>query len=155
MEQFKEEQEQEGKEFMRKNTPYSDLFQTIGIKIKRKADDQVNELGLNAQQGRVIGYIYEHQEKGLIQKNLADVFNRRDATITSMLKGLEKNGYIVRKIPANNERQKNLYVLPKGEQVIQDIEQMFATVENEIVKSLTDEEQATLMRLLTKVNQNL
>jgi len=140
---------------MRENTPYSDLFQTIGIKIKRKADDQVNELGLNAQQGRVIGYIYEHQDEGLIQKNLADAFNRRDATITSMLKGLEKNGYIVRKIPADNERQKNLYVLPKGEQVIQDIEQMFATVENEIVKSLTDEEQATLMRLLTKVNQNL
>lgn len=140
---------------MRENTPYSDLFQTIGIKIKRKADEQVNELGLNAQQGRIIGYIYEHQDEGLIQKNLADAFNRRDATITSMLKGLEKNGYIVRKIPANNERQKNLYVLPKGEQVIQDIEQMFATVENEIVKSLTDEEQATLMRLLTKVNQTL
>ena len=53
---------------MRENTPYSDLFQTIGIKIKRKADDQVNELGLNAQQGRVIGYIYEHQDEGLIQK---------------------------------------------------------------------------------------
>lgn len=140
---------------MRENTPYSDLFQTIGIKIKRKADEQVNELGLNAQQGRIIGYIYEHQDKGLIQKNLADVFNRRDATITSMLKGLEKNGYIVRKIPANNERQKNLYVLPKGEKVIQDIEQMFTTVENEIVKSLSEEEQATLMRLLTKVNQNL
>jgi len=110
---------------MRENTPYSNLFQTIGIKIKRKADEQVNELGLNAQQGRIIGYIYEHQDEGLIQKNLADVFNRRDATITSMLKGLEKNGYIVRKIPANNERQKNLYVLPKGEKVIQDIEQMF------------------------------
>ncbi|MGF6355280.1 MarR family transcriptional repressor of mepA [Paenibacillus sp. 4624] len=140
---------------MRENTPYSDLFQTIGIKIKRKADEQVNELGLNAQQGRIIGYIYEHQDEGLIQKNLADVFNRRDATITSMLKGLEKNGYIVRKIPANNERQKNLYVLPKGEKVIQDIEQMFSTVENEIVKSLSEEEQATLIRLLTKVNQNL
>lgn len=110
---------------MRKNTPYSDLFQTIGMKIKRKADDQVNELGLNAQEGRVIGYIYEHQDEGLIQKKLADVFNRRDATITSMLKGLEKNGYIVRKIPADNERQKNLYVLPKGEQVIHDVERMF------------------------------
>ncbi|MGQ8870694.1 MarR family winged helix-turn-helix transcriptional regulator [Paenibacillus sp. TSA_86.1] len=140
---------------MRENTPYSDLFQTIGIKIKRKADDQVNELGLNAQQGRIIGYIYEHQDEGLIQKNLADAFNRRDATITSMLKGLEKNGYIVRKIPANNERQKNLYVLPKGEQVIHDVGKMFAAVENEIVKSLTDEEQATLMHLLTKVNQSL
>lgn len=140
---------------MRKDTPYSDLFQTIGIKIKRKADDQVNELGLNAQQGRIIGYIYEHQDNGLIQKNLAEAFNRRDATITSMLKGLEKNGYIERKIPSNNERQKNLYVLPKGEQVIQDVAQMFAKVEHEIVASLTEEEQATLMQLLTKVNQNL
>ncbi|MCG7377754.1 MULTISPECIES: MarR family winged helix-turn-helix transcriptional regulator [Paenibacillus] len=140
---------------MRKDTPYSDLFQTIGIKIKRKADDQVNELGLNAQQGRIIGYIYEHQDNGLIQKNLAEAFNRRDATITSMLKGLEKNGYIERKIPSDNERQKNLYVLPKGEQVIQDVAQMFAKVEHEIVASLTEEEQATLMQLLTKVNQNL
>ncbi|MCM3174266.1 MULTISPECIES: MarR family winged helix-turn-helix transcriptional regulator [Paenibacillus] len=140
---------------MRKDTPYSDLFQTIGIKIKRKADDQVNELGLNAQQGRIIGYIYEHQDNGLIQKNLAETFNRRDATITSMLKGLEKNGYIERKIPSDNERQKNLYVLPKGEQVIQDVTQMFAKVEHEIVASLTEEEQATLMQLLTKVNQNL
>lgn len=140
---------------MRKDTPYSDLFQTIGIKIKRKADDQVNELGLNAQQGRIIGYIYERQDEGLIQKNLAEAFNRRDATITSMLKGLEKNGYIERKIPSNNERQKNLYVLPKGEQVIQDVAEMFAKVEHEIVASLTEEEQATLMQLLTKVNQNL
>ncbi|KQY91185.1 MarR family transcriptional regulator [Paenibacillus sp. Root52] len=140
---------------MRKDTPYSDLFQTIGIKIKRKADDQVNELGLNAQQGRIIGYIYEHQDNGLIQKNLAEAFNRRDATITSMLKGLEKNGYIERKIPSDNERQKNLYVLPKGEQVIQDVAQMFAKVEHEIVASLNEEEQATLMQLLTKVNQNL
>ncbi|MDR6725598.1 DNA-binding MarR family transcriptional regulator [Paenibacillus amylolyticus] len=140
---------------MRKDTPYSDLFQTIGIKIKRKADDQVNELGLNAQQGRIIGYIYEHQDNGLIQKNLAEAFNRRDATITSMLKGLEKNGYIERKIPSDNERQKNLFVLPKGEQVIQDVAQMFAKVEHEIVASLTEEEQATLMQLLTKVNQNL
>ncbi|WP_338541855.1 MarR family winged helix-turn-helix transcriptional regulator [Paenibacillus tundrae] len=140
---------------MRKDTPYSDLFQTIGIKIKRKADDQVNELGLNAQQGRIIGYIYEHQDNGLIQKNLAEAFNRRDATITSMLKGLEKNGYIERKIPSDNERQKNLYVLPKGEQVIHDVAEMFAKVEHEIVASLTEDEQATLMQLLTKVNQNL
>ncbi|MNI94910.1 Transcriptional regulator HosA [compost metagenome] len=91
----------------------------------------------------------------MIQKNLAEAFNRRDATITSMLKGLEKNGYIERKIPSDNERQKNLYVLPKGEQVIQDVAQMFAKVEHEIVASLTEEEQATLMQLLTKVNQNL
>lgn len=140
---------------IRKDTPYSDMFQTIGLKIKRKADEKINELGLNAQQGRIIGYIHEHQEQGLIQKDLAEIFDRRNATITSMLKGLEKNGYIERKIPADNERQKNIYVLPKGEQLVEDFDRMFSQVEEEIVHSLTDEEKQTLMKLLVKINQHL
>ncbi|MNP30122.1 transcriptional regulator SlyA [compost metagenome] len=140
---------------IRKDTPYSDMFQTIGLKIKRKADEKINELGLNAQQGRIIGYIHEHQEQGLIQKDLAEIFDRRNATITSMLKGLEKNGYIERKIPVDNERQKNIYVLPKGEKLVEDFDRMFGQVEEEIVQSLTDEEKQTLMRLLVKINQHL
>jgi MarR family transcriptional repressor of mepA len=139
----------------REDTPYSNLFQTIGLKIKRKADESVQELGLNAQQGRMIGYISEHQDKGLIQKDLADTFQRRGASITSMLQGLEKKGYIERKIPAENERQKNIYVLPKGEALVNAFQQMFSTVEQDIVKSLTEEEKQTLLKLLIKVNQNL
>lgn len=139
----------------RGDTPYSNLFQSIGFKVKRKADESINELGLNAQQGRVIGYISEHQEEGLIQKDLAERFDRRDATITSMLKGLEKNGYIERKIQADNERQKNLYVLPKGKQLIEDFERIFGHVEEEIVKTLTLEERELLLKLLVKVNQGL
>ncbi|MHA7966475.1 MarR family winged helix-turn-helix transcriptional regulator [Paenibacillus sp. CAU 1782] len=140
---------------LRQDTPYTNLFQSIGLKVKRKADESINELGLNAQQGRMISYINEHQDEGLIQKNVANYFNRRDATITSMLKGLEKNGYIQRKIQSDNERQKNLYVLPKGQELIQDFERVFAQVEQEIVSALTPEEQQTLLKLLTKVNQNL
>lgn len=140
---------------LRQDTPFSNLFQSIGMKIKRKSDDSINELGLNAQQGRMIGYISEHQDKGLIQKQVAEHFDRRDATITSMLKGLEKNGYIQRKIPSDNERQKNLYVLPKGNELIQDFARIFDQVENSIVDSLTAEEKQTLLKLLAKVNQNL
>ncbi|WP_410770318.1 MarR family winged helix-turn-helix transcriptional regulator [Fontibacillus sp. BL9] len=139
----------------RDDTPYSDLFQTIGLKLKRKADEKINELGLNAQQGRVISYIHEHQDKGLIQNDLAEAFNRRGASITSMLQGLEKKGYIERKIPADNERQKNIYVLPKGAELIEAFEQAFGAVEKEIKNSLTEEEQQTLKELLIKVNRNL
>ncbi len=139
----------------RKDTPYSNLFQSIGIKIKRRADESVQNLGLNAQQGRIIGYIYEHQDKGVIQKDLAETFNRRGASITSMLQGLEKKGYIERKIPAENERQKNIYVLPKGEALIDAFIHTFGTVEQEIVESLTEDEKQTLMKLLIKVNRSL
>lgn len=140
---------------IRKNTPYSSLFQSIGMKVKRKADERTSHLGLNAQQAKMIGYIHEHQEKGLIQKEVAAHFDRRDATITSMLKGLEKNGYIERKIQADNERQKNLYVLPKGDELIEEFYRSFSQVEEELTNALTVEERETLLSLLIKVNQSL
>lgn len=67
----------------------------------------------------MIKYIYENQENDLIQKDLADRFHLRGASITSILQGLEQKGFIERKIPANNERQKNIYVLPKAIELIE------------------------------------
>lgn len=91
-------------------TPYSQLIRSIAIKMKLSSDEKVKKLGLNSQQGRMIGYIYEHQDSGIIQKDLAKVFQRTEASITSMLQGLEKKGYIERRIPKENERQKYIYM---------------------------------------------
>lgn len=137
------------------DTTFSDLFRTISIKLKIEADESIRQLGLNSQQGRVLDYIYNHQGEGIIQKDLAEVFNRRGATITSMLKGLEKKGYIERRIPKDNERQKNIYLLSKGEELINDFNKAFSKVESSITDSLTVEECKTLEKLLSKINHSL
>lgn len=139
----------------RMDTPFSNLLQSITIKMKRKADDRINELGLNAQQGRVISYIHEHEDQGVIQKDLAEAFQRRGASITSMLQGLEKKGYIERKIPPDNERQKKIYVLPKGAELIETFQKSFTEVENELLQPLSEEEKETLQHLLQKINQHM
>ncbi|WP_372009566.1 MarR family winged helix-turn-helix transcriptional regulator [Paenibacillus chitinolyticus] len=82
---------------------------------------------MNSQQGKLIAFIHEHQEQGLIQKDLSERFHVRGASITSMLQGLEKKGYIERKIPAHNERQKNIYVLPKGLALFNDFQTILPT----------------------------
>ncbi|MDR9855694.1 MarR family transcriptional regulator [Paenibacillus sp. VCA1] len=138
-----------------KDTPFLDMFQVIGLKLKKRADESIKELGLNAHQGKIISYIYENQDKALIQKDLADRFHLRGASITSMLQGLEKRGFIERKIPANNERQKNIYVLPKGIGIIEDFHESFQKVEDDIVQPLTEAEMQTLKELLIKINQHL
>ncbi|WP_186429744.1 MarR family winged helix-turn-helix transcriptional regulator [Clostridium sp. BSD9I1] len=135
--------------------PYSQLIRSIALKIKFSADKKVNKLGLNSQQGRMIGYIYEHQDSGIIQKDLADAFQRTGASTTSMLQGLEKKEYIERRIPKGNERQKNIYVLPKGVALIEDFNKSFAEVEKSITANLTGEEKDTLLALLIKVNNSL
>jgi MarR family transcriptional repressor of mepA len=139
----------------RKDTTYLDLFQIIGLKLKKRADESIKELGLNAQQGKVIDYIYQNQNNHIIQKDLADRFHLRGASITSMLQGLEQKGFIERKIPAHNERQKNIYVLPKAIELIEDFQDSFQKVEEEIVQVLTEEEKQILKEMLIKINERL
>ncbi len=136
------------------DTPYLELLQLIGLKLKRRADESIRELGLNAQQGKMIEYIHKHQEKGIIQRDLSDRFHARGASITSILQGLEKKGYIERKIPAHNERQKNIFVLPKGVELVEEFKRSFQQVEAEIVQTLSNDEQKLLKELLVKINQN-
>ena len=136
-------------------TPYSDLFREIGIKIKREADLRLSELGLNSQQGQMIGYIYENQDKGVIQKDLAEKYLRKGASITSMLQGLERKGYIERIIPTKDERQKNIYVLEKGANLVEEFNVIFSDVETKLTKNLTKEEADLFMKILIKVRNSL
>lgn len=132
-------------------TPYSDLIRFIGMKIRSMANARLSELGLNAQQGQMMGYIFEHQDKGVIQKDLAEHFNRKGATITSMLQGLEKKGYIKRVIPEDNERQKKIYLLKKGSDLVEEFNTIFMEVEKSIIQGLTEAESESLRKLLIKV----
>lgn len=131
------------------------LMRIISIKLKLKADSEIKRLGINSQQGRMLRYIYEHQHDGLIQKDIAEAFNRKSATITSMLQGLEKKGYIERRIPKDNERQKNIYLLEQGEKLISDIGIAFSKIENETLSVLTKEEAEIFNKLLVKINKAL
>ncbi len=133
--------------------PFSYLFRIIGIKLKNKADSNISDLGLNSQQGHTIAFINEHE--GIIQKDLSEFFHKRDASITSMLQGLERKGYIERRIPKDNEREKRLYVLQKGKELIETFNKKFLEIEDEITDCLSEEEVETLKLLLNKINDNL
>lgn len=139
----------------RKDTPYMDLFQIIGLKLKKRADESIKELGLTSQQGKVIDYIYANQNNHIIQKDIADRFHLRGASVTSMLQGLEQKGFIERKISVNNERQKNIYVLPKAVELIEEFNNSFQKVEDKIAQTLNDEEKQILKKLLIKINESI
>lgn len=118
-------------------------------------DHRVKDMGVSPQQGRMIAYIAQNEDKGLIQKDLAEVFQRRGASITSMLQGLEKKGYIERRIPADNERQKNIYALPKGKALVAETNEAFYAAEKELLHALSGEEVQQLTTLLTKIDRSL
>jgi len=124
-------------------------------KSRESMDQRVKDMDVSPQQGRMISYIAQNDDKGLIQKDLAEVFQRRGASITSMLQGLEKKGYIERRIPKDNERQKNIYVLPKGKALVEETNEAFYAAEKELVHALSEEEVQQLIELLRKIDRSL
>ena len=136
-------------------TPYIDILRELGLKITKEANVKLNEIGLNSQQGRMIGDIYENQDKGIIQKDLAEKYELKGASISSMLQGLEKKGYVQRIIPAENARQKNIYVLEKGANLVEEFNEIFSDVEAKLIKNLTKEEMEILKKLLAKIRNSL
>lgn len=133
----------------------SSLLRSIMYKSRESMSQRVKDMDVSPQQGRMISYIAQYEEKGLIQNDLAKAFQRRSASITSMLQGLEKQGYIERRIPADNERQKNIYALPKGKALVDETNQAFYDSEKELVHALSEEEKQQLITLLKKIDDSL
>lgn len=146
---------QEVDERQRAATPYSNLFRDIAIRMRPSADNRLSELGLSPQQGQMLGYIYMFQERGIIQNDLAKRFSRTNASITSMLQGLEKKGYVRRVVPEGNERKKMVYVTEQAAPLIAEFDNVFLELEHRVTADLTPEEADTLLLLLEKVRDNL
>lgn len=128
-------------------------LRNIMIAQRRQMDHKIHDLGLNSQQGRLLSYVASHE--GIIQKDLAKLLNRRGASVTSMLQGLEKKGFLTREIPSDNARQKKIYLLPAGKEAVTTAAEVFSQSETEVVKNLSATEQTTLLKLLSKVSAGI
>lgn len=114
---------------------------------------QLKTFGLNAIQARALNFIAEHP--GTIQKSLSEHLGKPGATTTNILKVLETSGLIVRRVQETNERQKQLYLSPAGQETAAAVRQIFIEMENRIRALLANNEQELLLRLLDQVQAGL
>ncbi|MFC6253645.1 MarR family winged helix-turn-helix transcriptional regulator [Secundilactobacillus hailunensis] len=110
---------------------------------------RLKEIELNSQQARLIKFIGENPNT--IQKTVAQFLNRQNATITNMLKSLEKRGYITRTIPDTNERQKQLNLTAKGNETLVDINRVFNELESTIKLAVPEDQRTGLVTNLNHI----
>ncbi|MNL88552.1 hypothetical protein D3C87_2183310 [compost metagenome] len=58
-------------------------------------------------------------------------------------------------IPEDNERQKKIYLLQKGADLVEEFHDIFMEVERCVTQGLTEEESAAFLKLLIKVKETL
>ena len=114
---------------------------------------RIKQLGLNEYQARSLSYI--HANEGTMQKELAKYLGKSDATLTNILKVLEGKNYIIRKVPLNNERQKQLYLTSEGNQIALAIHDMFVELEDRLSQSISKTDKTKLQQMITQVSKAL
>lgn len=125
------------------------LFQ-ISRKERQFILHQLKRSGLNIMQAQALNFIATHP--GAIQKALSHYLGKQDATTTNILKVLETKQLVVRRVAAANERQKQLYLSPEGQERVQSVRAVFIDLERRISTPLTPAEKSTLLKLLKRVN---
>lgn len=143
---------------MKKNEieyPFQFYFRSIFHNIKRSIDTYLKPYDLSSQQARILGFIYENQKNGvhLCQTDVEDLMGITGASVTSLLQGLEKKGFIRRVTSSTDERTKELTLAPKGEELINKFITIFNETEKKIMQGMTDEQKDSYLQLLQLINK--
>ena len=86
-------------------TPLQQL-RWIGWAQRKAAEDWVRARELSVEQSFVLGYLA--QNPGAIQRDIAQVSRTSEASVSSLLQGLEKRGLVERRSAPGDDRSKRV-----------------------------------------------
>lgn len=95
------------------------------------------------------------KEGGQSQKELADKLKVAPATITVMLKRMEKANLVERRQDTDDQRISRVYITEKGKKICKKAKDVMWNLEKECFGNFTVEEKVILRRLLLQVRDNL
>lgn len=136
----------------------------LAVLIGRAFDKQVftekelqneNSHNLTIVQSHMIGFIYDHKDHTMLQKDLEKEFNRRRSTITGILKLMEKNGYIIREYSKKDARVKMVTLTDKAILLHKEINSKIDAFDRNLKKGLTQEEIDAFHSIASKIKKNL
>ena len=106
-------------------------------------------------QMQIIKYILKHDGKTIYQRDLEEVFNLRRATISGILKTMEKNNVIIRVCDPNDARGKIVILSDAAKKFFKEKETLFKKLETVLKKDISKEELETFYKVILKMRDNI
>jgi DNA-binding MarR family transcriptional regulator len=129
------------------------LLRTVAMKYRHYTHDVLGKDRRGVSQDLVIYHLA--QQKGLNQKDLVEKLNITPASVSSIVSQMESEGLLVRVQDEKDARKFSLSLTEKGQSLVSQVIDSWFKIQEEITEGLSDEEKATFLRLLKRVEQNL
>lgn len=105
--------------------------------------------------GWLIGYLYDHRDTDIYQRDLEDTMHLAKSSIATILQSLEQAGYIRRETPSHDARQKKVVLTPKGCESEQIMRRRILATEALVRQGIADEDMQTFFRVVRKMIDNI
>jgi len=106
-------------------------------------------------QGWIIGYLYDHKDEEIFQRDIEAEFYIARSTVTCLVKQMEQKGYIARVAVERDCRLKRLCLLEKGEKLHECFLQNIDNVEKKVREGIDEEELQTFFKVAKQIRENL
>jgi DNA-binding MarR family transcriptional regulator len=121
--------------------------------FRLSGERKLARLGLRLGQEMILLLLAAHE--ALSQRRLAERLGVEQATISIMLRRMEKAGLVRRRTDQADARVTRVCATRKGRSLVAPIQRLWREQERNLLKGLTDEDKQTLEKLLTRVRANL
>lgn len=130
----------------------AELIYQVGQLEGQIIQRQLADIGIRMDHARLLHYVGE--TPGTNQVRLAKYLNVQPATLTNMIKKLEKQNLVVRRIDPEDSHQRQVFLLPQGEETAGKITKTFHQL-NDIVASVNLAQQGSLCLLSKRLRDYL
>jgi MarR family transcriptional regulator, repressor for mepA len=130
-----------------------DLVRWLGWAQRKAGEDWIRARELSFEQSFALGFLVEHP--GSIQRDIANLTRTSPASVSSLLKGLERRGLVERRSEQGDERSKRVYATPEGAELIAGFEAAMSAADETILAPLDADERKVLHALLEKITAEL
>jgi DNA-binding MarR family transcriptional regulator len=128
----------------------------IANKVRRFLDASVARIGLTGPQAFILHFIYVNSKnRDIFQRDIEAEFDIRRSSVTGILHGLERGGFIQRESVKDDARLKKLTLTEKAVKMAEHTAQLIDGTNVLMIKNLKKQDIDYLDTLLAKIEYNI
>ena len=124
--------------------------------VKRRLNNTLVNLGINAMQSRVLHYIRVHYRDGpVFQRDVEVAFGLSRSTVTGVLQHLEREGLICRESVQEDGRLKSLVPTHKADELDEQVRACLQQIEVEMTAGISPGQVQIFVETVSKMSSDL
>ncbi|WP_104665830.1 MarR family winged helix-turn-helix transcriptional regulator [Ensifer adhaerens] len=135
------------------NRELFDALSLVNRKLRAVFDARVKERGLTLSRARALFALTK--KDGLNQRELADELDIETPTLVRLLDGMEKQGFIERRVEVSDRRAKQVHMTELGRTVADEILRLADEIRAEVLQGIDAAELAVTKRVVRAIADNV